>query len=88
MYCSAFPPEHTQCMRERFAVTQRILSWESDGGPEKGPLMLDVSMLDVTQCTLITMYDFTHFKHEFLYAKTDKIKRSIKKIIDISVFAF
>ena len=24
-----------------FVVTPRILSWESDGGPEKGPLMLD-----------------------------------------------
>ena len=27
-----------------FAVTQCIFSWESDGGPEKGPLMLDVSI--------------------------------------------
>ena len=31
-------------MRERFAVTPCILSWESDDGPEKGPLMLDVSI--------------------------------------------
>ena len=53
----------------RFAVTPCILSWESDGGPEKGPLMLRIHGVPNRKLSLASQLKVTVNRGDFGHPK-------------------